>query len=288
MNDKRYFLPAHEWVYFKIYTGKTIAEQLLVFEIRELVRYFLEQKIIDQWFFIRYNDPDFHLRIRFHVPASQKVGNLINMVNDTLAIYITDYRIWNVQIDTYRRELERYDLSTYDKTEKIFFADSCLSLRILQQVYEQGNEQLRWLAGIKSIDDFLNIVFEQNTTDKLNFIKKMADGFADEFNMDKKLRKAINQKYKKFAGEIEAVINNQHLGIQFIKKELDNRNKHVENILTNETVDYITLSGLVHMMLNRLFKSANRKQELVMYQFLFLYYRSLQARNKYQNSRPTT
>ena len=41
------------------------------------------------------------------------------------------------------------------------------------------------------------------------------------------------------------------------------------------------LASYIHMMMNRLFKSKNRLHELVLYEFLYRYYKGEQAKEKY-------
>src|SRR5262249_46206428 len=56
---RRRFAPGSEWTYAKLYCGRAAADRLLAEQIAPLAG------IADQWFFIRYEDPDFHLRVRF-------------------------------------------------------------------------------------------------------------------------------------------------------------------------------------------------------------------------------
>ena len=59
----------------------------------------------------------------------------------------------------------------------------------------------------------------------------------------------------------------------FIKEKLQNNHK----------VDDVVLS-LIHMFLNRLLSSNHRKQEMILYYFLFKTYKSLKARIKYDKN----
>jgi thiopeptide-type bacteriocin biosynthesis protein len=64
---KRNFIVGEEWLYYKIYCGNYTADKILINEVQTIVNKLFRKKLIDQWFFIRYYDPDFHLRIRFHL-----------------------------------------------------------------------------------------------------------------------------------------------------------------------------------------------------------------------------
>ena len=64
---KRTFSLGSEWLYFKIYCGVKTADFILVDYLKETIEQLLAQQYISKWFFIRYNDPDAHLRLRFKI-----------------------------------------------------------------------------------------------------------------------------------------------------------------------------------------------------------------------------
>ncbi|MGB8194413.1 MAG: lantibiotic dehydratase, partial [Chitinophagaceae bacterium] len=78
---KRKFSPGSEWVYFKLYCGAKSADKILLDAIKPLTENLLQDQSIDRWFFIRYNDPDFHIRLRLHVEDANKTGYVIQQVN---------------------------------------------------------------------------------------------------------------------------------------------------------------------------------------------------------------
>lgn len=64
---QRKFIPGSQWLYFKIYTGVKTADEVLAHTIRPFLRELYAERWIDGSFFIRYNDPDFHIRLRLHI-----------------------------------------------------------------------------------------------------------------------------------------------------------------------------------------------------------------------------
>ena len=68
---ERYLIPGSEWLFFKIYTGPKSADTLLAGPLRILVTSLLERAHVDSFFFIRYTDPEYHIRLRFHLPDPQ-------------------------------------------------------------------------------------------------------------------------------------------------------------------------------------------------------------------------
>lgn len=71
---QRIYTIGSEWAYFKIYTGANMADDILVKELAQLVGLYLKNKVIDHWFFIRYADPDTHIRVRFHLTDPGNIG----------------------------------------------------------------------------------------------------------------------------------------------------------------------------------------------------------------------
>ena len=62
----RFFPTGSEWLYAKLYTGTVAADHALREIVAPLVREMIEAEAADRWFFIRYADPETHLRMRFH------------------------------------------------------------------------------------------------------------------------------------------------------------------------------------------------------------------------------
>ena len=78
---KRSFMPGDEWLYFKIYTGTKTADAILTNIIKPITEKLIKNNIIDQWFFIRYNDPKNHLRIRFHFNKQNSILQIFSELN---------------------------------------------------------------------------------------------------------------------------------------------------------------------------------------------------------------
>ena len=62
----RRFLPGSEWLYLKVYTGSTTADAVLRTYLAPVIATAMRQGLARRWFFLRYGDPDWHLRVRFH------------------------------------------------------------------------------------------------------------------------------------------------------------------------------------------------------------------------------
>jgi len=126
MNNKeiqRSFIIGDEWNYFKIYTGFKTADAILTGCIYPLSNTLKSNGIIDKWFFIRYSDPKFHLRIRFHVNNPNHAAAVMLNFNQIIKKQVNSGLVWKVQADTYNRELERYGATAIELSETLFWHD---------------------------------------------------------------------------------------------------------------------------------------------------------------------
>lgn len=297
---QRSFILGDEWLYFKIYTGYKTSETLIREAISPLINQLFNEQIIDKWFFIRFTDPKYHIRIRFHLNDNKRVSEVILNFNNAIKQYLEEGLIWKVQTDTYQREIERYGINTMIQSEDIFYIDSMTTLEIINQTYGNESENIRWLLSIKMIDDLLNN-FEYNLQQKNDLLKIMQENFSKEFGITKDYRKQIGIKYRNYKTEIEKIIKNETY--REYENIFLNKSKYLKPIIRNIlnikdnnllNIDFSNLiTSYIHMMLNRLFRTNQRKYELVIYDFLYRYYysqitrqlgKNLKSQNALQNA----
>lgn len=287
------FIPGSEWIYYKLYCGPKTSDKLLTGLIKEVSNQLLKQSIIDQWFYIRYADPDNHLRIRFHVSKMDYCQTLIQLIKDLSDPYFLQGLIHRIQIDTYHREIERYGTRTMEYAEMIFFYDSEMCIQLLEIIKGEELDEDKCLSSLMAVDALLDD-FQYTGSRKLELLRNLNFSFAKEFNKDTKLAKQISTKYRKFRNRIDDVIFNDKgseraLSIQNIIRRRSERIKPIADkiiAVTNKT-DTHELDDLcgsyIHMMMNRLFRARQRTYEMVLYDFLFRTYKSYTAKNKYRN-----
>ncbi len=283
---KRRFILGEEWLYFKIYTGVKTAENILIDVIKPVSIFLLENNIIDSWFFIRYGDPDFHIRLRFHYTNPEKISSILLEMNKHMGKYIDEGAIWKVQVDTYQREIERYGSNTMILSEKLFYIDSNFIVNILPAFKNTKGENKRWIYGLKLTDVFLN-QFEYSLEEKMNLMYSLKEGFGKEFGMNLFFKKQIDKIYRDERKQIEntLIIEQEEDSIiseflEYIGKYAKFINPIVTKILELEKENLLQIkkenlvSSYIHMIMNRLFKTKHRLHELVLYDFLFRHYRS--------------
>ncbi|MET4140187.1 thiopeptide-type bacteriocin biosynthesis protein [Pedobacter sp. UYP1] len=262
-NNEQYFsnlyLPGEEWLYFEIYCHSTKSNAILL-EIKKQFIHPLKKKI-KKWFFIRYNDPADHIRLRFQLKEVKDGYELTAGLSRLISPYITSGTVADLQLKTYRQETERYGLKRMDLVEKCFRADSDYILTIIAKPVEIND------LYILSISLIENVMHSAMFTlgEQLLFAERMHTSFAAEFNVQSDATKKINQSYKDFNFD----------GLSIVPTKLQQKKAaQTEQAFLNslkacmETEKNNMLSDLFHMHVNRIFHDNQRMHEMIVYNFL--------------------
>lgn len=280
---KRRFSAGSEWLSLKIYSGNSIVEQLLT---EKLLPFIAEQQgDFEKWFFIRYGDPDWHLRLRFYGEPSKLCGQLLPKLNQLLDPMVESGELHKVELMTYEREVERYGgPESMALIESLFMLDSELIARTCGLIDEYG-EDIRWRVALQCTDKLLNL-FNYNDEDKFNLISGLRAGFGNEFNETSHLRKQLGNRYRDYQTQLEgdfekladltqlpddeaqnAIAQLLNLWQQQAQPVIAQLNEMLEEDKLNCSRDSL-LSSLLHMHNNRMFKAYGREQELVIHDLM--------------------
>ncbi|MFT3776551.1 MAG: thiopeptide-type bacteriocin biosynthesis protein [Minicystis sp.] len=102
------FPPGSEWTYLKLYAGPGLHDGLLAGPVRDLAQRLLGEGLADRWFFIRYTDPDHHLRLRFRCVEPERRQALFAELCGWATALMERGHCRHFAFDTYDREVERY------------------------------------------------------------------------------------------------------------------------------------------------------------------------------------
>lgn len=283
---QRSFPPGSEWLYVKIYCGPKWMDKLLLKVLQPLTQELQSSGITDRWFFTRYQDPDHHIRLRFHLPQYHKhSGMVLQQVEEILRPYLHNDIVRKIQLDTYVRELERYGPALMAHSEAFFFHDSEAVLQLLQTI-GGAESQERWLLALKGADELLN-GFGYTPMMKMKLLQQLQQQFFAEHHGDAPLLLQLNNKYRAHKKLINAVLmDNVHDytlpdGAQEVLAKRATAWKDIIRDL--QTIQQHAATELpphyLHMFLNRMFTANARLHELVIYHYLMKYYISLVARS---------
>ncbi|MDR3339833.1 MAG: thiopeptide-type bacteriocin biosynthesis protein, partial [Candidatus Symbiothrix sp.] len=144
--------------------------------------------------------------------------------------------------------------------------------------------------ALRAIDELLT-VFNYSLEKKLTLLNLLKDNFYKEFHIEGNFKKQFSLNFRENRKEIEKIIkiNNNEVSLLLpIFQKSEKIEKIAEKIIEYERnkMLYISLNDLlcsyIHMMLNRFFRTQQRKHELVIYDYLYRYYDSEINKLKYQ------
>lgn len=286
----RSFPPGSEWLYLKIYTGTSTADQILANHVAPLLEG--TRELYDRWFFIRYNEGGHHLRVRFHGDPRVLTTQLQPRIHERLWPLMEKGLCWKIQLDTYEQEIERYaGFAGITLSEEYFWQDSQAVLELVQAYPGDSGSDMRWRLCLKAVDGLLDgMGFDFET--KARIIHQGRENFGREFNSKRGLDVQLGNKFRTLRKELDALlfgeIPNEALkpGLAILERRSKNLEPCWERLREAEAKGQLTSSqtdlalSYTHMHVNRLLRAAQRSQEFVIYDFLDRLYESRLARAK--------
>lgn len=273
------FCLGSEWLYYKIYTGVKTSDYILLEKLQPVITHLIDKKIISQWFFIRYNDPEEHLRIRFLVTNKDNLSTIIQTFYPVFNELIAQNLVWKIQTDTYKREIERYGKATMQESEFLFWKNSELTLKYIEIKASFSMLELPLLYSFYTIDSFLNS-FELSNYDKLSLMNNLQLSFKKEFNVGREQKKEMDKSYRELQLQMQQLfstsLKNNFPEIYRIVDKKINQTKQIALEIKNKIEIPINdfLSSHIHMMVNRQYTSKQRMYELIIYDHLHRYYKT--------------
>jgi len=288
----RRFPPGSEWLYVKLFTGTATADQVLHLAARA-VESSLTTGGAGQWFFIRYGDPDWHLRLRVHGAPDRLLHETLPLLDRITAPLLETGQLWRVQLDTYEREVERYGGEAGIRlAERVFHADSDAVLAIVRRLTGDAGTDLRWRVALRGIDllfDDLGLTLEQ----KMAVARHARQGYGSEFGADGDFQRQVSRRYRDERASVEALLDPERDPPAELAASIQALNQRSAVIAPagrelRALADTGQLSAslpelamsLAHMHVNRMLRSAQRAQELVLYELLGRAYTTQAARRR--------
>ncbi|MGE0078311.1 MAG: thiopeptide-type bacteriocin biosynthesis protein [Bacteroidales bacterium] len=284
--DNRSFLPGQNWLYFKIYCGFNTSDEIISKILYPFSNRLIDNRIAKKWFFIRYADPHSHIRFRIKLHNGNNNGLVINEFSNIVKPYFDEEFIWNVKIDTYNREIERYGKDTIDLCEDLFMHDSNAIAQSIPFLEETNNaNESRWIWAFLMLDSSLSILSE-NTEEKMKFITHCKDFYSIEFNYNNTMKVNFDTKFRRYRGTLTSAIESSLFDssmTNLIDTKQVNTTPIIAEIRKRATpAQYLSLATSInHMMINRIFRTKQRLNEFALYQILHRYHISTMAKEKY-------
>jgi thiopeptide-type bacteriocin biosynthesis protein len=286
---QRRFSPGSEWLYAKLYTGNGTADRVLIDVVGPVIQAALETGAAERWFFVRYADPHFHVRLRVNGDARRLVEEVLPLLRQEAEPLLADGVMWRLQLDTYERELRRYGGDEgIEFSEELFWHDSEAVLGIVRTLCGDEGLDARWRLALYGIDRLLDD-FGLDLESKRAWARGCRHGFAREFNVRGQTKRALGERYRLERKALDELLGLEEgddhplaQGARLLRERSSRLGPLVERLRSREQRLCVTLDHLLwsysHMHANRLLRGAHRAQELVLYDLLDRVYTSRLAR----------
>lgn len=279
----RRFPPGSEWLSVKLYGARSSVEGVLMERVAPLIGRWRESELFDKWFFIRYGDPDWHLRLRFHGDPDDLGGRLLPELRGALKEAVDDGLIHRIETFTYVRETERYGGDhAIDHAEDLFMEDSRMVMEGVALAREY-DESLRWRLALLVCDAAMQ-AFGLDLDARFQLIDRLRLGFGREFEENAALRSQLGDRYRELRGRIETDFSGEaevpatrrmHRIVGRYRESLEPTGQVYRRLLAEGklvgTVEDV-LQSFLHMTCNRLFKSDGRAHEFLIHDLLRRHY----------------
>lgn len=264
------FPPGSEWTYLKLYCAPHCADEVLLYCYSEVLSHLRTEGALQDWFFVRFADPDFHLRIRIRAPehdASDIIARLAGALNRRVALD----DVFRVQYDTYARETERYGGPLWiSLAESLFTIDSDVIASLVALLRGSENpevERMRlgvllvhhWFADLSDGDDQM-----------CAWLTAARDALSPRQPSERQaMRRHLTAQYRELRSDIDSVLAHPDtLGTaaSVVEEGRRRRSSLLHTILQHHRS--LSLSSehlardLAHMSLNRLLCCDARRKEL--------------------------
>lgn len=292
---ERRFLPGSEWLYLKLYAGAASTDVVLR-ELAPAIAAAQQAGLVEQWFFLRYADPEPHLRIRFAGDPQTLSSQVLPMLHAVLAGCAARGLVWKIVVDTYEREIERYGgPEGIELAEQLFCADADAALAIVSACEGDAGADAMWRLAVRGCDQLMDDL-GLSLADKRALMTSARDAFGAEHGADAAFYKQLGDKFRTHGKELAALLEASHTDRDHLFEPalaafharsqrvrpigLRLRALAIAGVLT-QSIDALVHS-YVHMHVNRMIRSSQRAHELVLYDLLRRLYDGQAARSKQQ------
>jgi len=286
----RSFEPGSEWLFGKIYASPTTCDRLLRTTIPALVRSLRAAGSIDGWFFIRYADPEPHVRLRLCGEPKRLATEALPVLRAALAPHLVSELVHLFELSTYEREIDRYGgAQGIAFAERIFAADSDAACALLTHLPVDDRSRRAWvtLAMDRMLADF-----GFDLARRLAIISPMRAAFSREQQIDRSAELAFDVAHRAERSRLEALVAGRSTEPAFaaVRAILDARSQAmrepVESLKRHGAKGELTraprelLEAFLHMTANRVFTDNARVHELAVYTSLEKLYGSELAKRR--------
>ncbi|MFY7928151.1 MAG: thiopeptide-type bacteriocin biosynthesis protein [Oligoflexus sp.] len=272
-----------DWRYWKIYCSSEQSDVLLFSVIMPMIERLLDAKLIDKWFFVRYNAPSYHVRLRYRVRSINEM-----LVDRSFGDILSSARaaglIWRCEIAEYCREVYRYGgPSGIELAETVFQLDSELVVKCLvNNSSELESERYRLVGAIALVECYLSFVNDLSISDS-DVLSRLNEGYTQTLISNKLEQATIGKKYRELRGlwdSLAMVSSPESEMVRSVTTEWRSQEKrrlalfdslfrlpNKQSMRPGYQLQEMTCS-LIHMLMNRWWVDSARLYEALVYEFM--------------------
>lgn len=252
-----------DWLYLELFCNSYADSEVL----KCIYSNIISENKYDQFFFVHYNNPNRHLRLRFKTNSIENKQHIINIVSKLKSNNI----ISNYHILPYEQEIYRYGgLELMELSETIFNLDTKdLLINVIKD--DLNDNSIRIISILKIINylEFLNYSIEE----MILFCESSINNYSKEFELTSQLRKEFNKEFYNIKFNIESYEYNSFLRDDLLRNNLVKQLKKTNYNLKS----YSWL--LIHMSMNRHFNEMQRFNEFKSYYLTKCYLNQIKFKN---------
>lgn len=149
--------PGSDWLFVKLYCGADLENDLIAGELRSFAEGAVASGMADRWFFLRYADPDRHLRLRLGGIPPERAGRLLARTCEWASTLVRGDLCRRFSLESYQREIERYGgPAGIEVSERLFSVDSSAVSEMLAILQARQLELDATELGVLSVDNLLS------------------------------------------------------------------------------------------------------------------------------------
>ena len=212
------FSPGSEWLFLKFYygagfasdptTAELIADDLLGRLVAPLISELEARELLSDFHFVRYRDPEAHLRLRLR-PRGMSALQLLDTLREKLDAEARARAFDKWLVATYEREVDRYGgASLIAQAERMFTADSRLCLQLLAAFHDDALDEEAELHGLLPIAT-LNVLYRSFGFDlpaRRQLFMELRERQTAQRALDPQRRSELDALYRRDGARIQELI----------------------------------------------------------------------------------
>ena len=270
------------WLSFHLYTSKSGADRLICNDLEDLLRRVHTVEPIAAWFFLRYRDPQWHVRLRIRVDdGPMGIAAMTRQLEELQA----RGAIRRYELRTYHPEINRYGgAEALRISQKLFQASSERVPEMLRAAGEGGGAP-RWLATAAGADAILRCGLESLSAGAES-AGAVARVLRSAYRKSKALQARLGSNFRERRKSAELILARPTTGRLWnaigdfevaMQGDFERLRQLVGRGAATRSMAKVALT-LCHMHINRMERTAERAAEMVIMDTLHRLYRSAVAR----------